>query len=531
MTSDEHRRRVTGRIRPISAVCAIAALGLGVAAVAYGPVAEPTASTTGSTQARSGPGDVYCPGPLEAGESALSAGGDEDLSVVGPSPDAAVTAVSLEQDSALLYGQETASETQRDEIDGSVRVPWIEGFDLNGSRLSGDDGQSDLGLAVLRMEPSPDSAEIVSGTAQDGTPVLDVAQTTLTPSGDFRSLTATRCQAPASSATFLGASTQRGSSAVLVLRNTGSRAATANVQVWTPDGPASMQGRSRVVVPGGETEEVLLESIAPGHDAVATQVDVLGAPLVMTMRTMSREGLAPRGAEILGSLPAPASSQTITGVHVTGSSARLTLLNPQRTETTVRATVIGPDGEVPDASTETTVAAGSVETVDLTGLDPANYSIVVEADAPVGATARIGITGPRLPGLSIGRPIARATVAPAPSLDSGTVLAIPPLSTDGRLVLTAEEDAEVRIIPVDAEGTAGEGVDVTVRGGTTLTRQRGDIDVDEDTTALIVVPTDGDVNAAWVHLHDDGQGANLVSVLPVRPPTVPTAGVSVALEP
>ncbi len=90
-------------------------------------------------------------------------------------------------------------------------------------------------------------------------------------------------------------STSTGSSAQLVLRNVSSRPpATASIQVTTADGPASMEGRSQVIVPpAGEEQTVLLESIVPGEEAIGVDVSVLGAPLSMHLQTTERDGLTP----------------------------------------------------------------------------------------------------------------------------------------------------------------------------------------------------------------------------------------------
>lgn len=526
----ETDRPQPGRRRPVLSVLALAALVAagGFAARQQATSQEPPAGR--DTQAASGPGNVYCPGPLTPSDSALAGGSDAELDVTGPSPNAAISAVSLEQDSGLLFGQTEVSSTLADPSTGALRKPWAQAFGVDGQKLEETTGSSDLGDAVLLTAPRPGTAQVVTGTAGDSTPVFDVAQATVTETGDFRSLAATRCPTPVTSATFLGASTERGSSATLVLRNTTSRAATATVQIWTPDGPAAMQGRSRVVVGPDSTKTVVLESIVPGKPAAAVGVDVIGAPLVMSMQTTAREGLAPRGAEILTAAPQADTTQTVTGVHVTGDRASLLVLNTNRTETVVRARAVGQRGEVAAASVEKTVSAGTLARIEMTGLTPDNYSVQVDSEEPVTTAVQSTVAGAALPGSTTGTPQDRATVVPAPPLTSGTVMAVPPLGTGGRLVLSSADGAKASVIPIRRDGSAGAPVAVDVRAGTAVTKDSASIGVGKDTAGLVLVPETGEITAAWVHLHADGKGANLVSVLPVRPATVATRGLTVRLE-
>src|SRR5699024_353949 len=195
----------------------------------------------------------------------------------------------------------------------------------------------------------------------------------LTPSGDYRSYALTRCGEPVTEASFLGVSTAKGDSSVLVLRNPTERPATASVQLWTQDGPAAMEGRSQVVVAPGEEQRVLLESVAPGEDALGVAVSVLGAPRSMHVQPTERDGLSP--------LPAADTELVMPGVDVAGAAPTLVLANPQGSSTTASVEVVGPDGPVAAAARdEVDVPAGTVVSIPVEGVADGTYAVRVRSE-------------------------------------------------------------------------------------------------------------------------------------------------------
>lgn len=518
------------RPRPLLALASAAVLAAAGAVIIVQPEPVSSAVQAAQTQATPGPLSRFCPGPLTLPDGALPTGGDAELGVTAPATAVGASTVSLEPDSGLLYGSTEGSETLRDPASGSVRTPSITALDDEDTRISTTAEHSDLGASVQTLADLGKRPHMVTGTATNGPPITDVVQSTATTTGDYRSLAATRCTAPTTQAQFLGISTQRGDSAALVLRNVSQRPATASVQIWTAEGPAAMEGRSRVVVPPGEEERVLLESVVGAEDDIGVRVDVLGAPLITTVQTTSRDGLTPTGAEIIPSLPEPRSDQVLPGVHVTDGSPRLVLLNPGRSDTTVDAEIVGPKGAVDvPAARGIDVAAGTVASVPLDGLTPANYSVRLTADTPLSAAVTFGVTGRDLPGDTIGAPVDTAVVQTAPDLLNGAVIAIPPGGTDGRLVVDPQGADTLQVIPLRTDGTAGKPVEVSLPENTATTLNAKQLGVDANTAGLVLVPGAQPVHAAWVQLMADGAGGNLVSVLPVPSPSVAERGAEVSL--
>jgi hypothetical protein len=510
-----------GPARPLLAVAALVPLLLAGGARATPPPPQPVPPPQAEASASPGPSTSYCHGPLQVPEEALAAGGDAELSVTPPTPAVSLRTVAVEPASSVLYGTVSGSSTQQDE-EGAVRAPDIAAADAEGEELEAETASQDLGVSVQSLRDVRAVPHLTTQTSEGERAVADAVQGTSTPSGDFRSLALTRCAEPASEATFLGMSTQSGDSSVLVLSNPTERPATASVQVRTADGPASMAGRSQVVVAPGEEERVLLESVVSGQDAVGVQVSVLGAPLSMHVQTTEREGLTPGGAEILDPLPAPGRDLVMPGVDVAGTAPTLVLANPSSSTVTASVEVTGPDGPVEAAALEDLeLPAGAVVPTALDGLADGTYSVRVSADSEISAVTRSVRTGADLPGDTVGAPVDFTLVAPAPALGTHAVTALPGQGATGALTLSATQDTEVTVVPLAADGSAGEPVTVDLAEGTTSSLTHTQLRIGEEgAAALSIVPSaPGTVHASWMQRQDDGAGGVLLSALPVLPDT------------
>lgn len=515
----EHRA-LPGRhraARPLLALAALVPLALAIGFLATTPPPAPTTVERAATESEPGASTRWCHGPLELPEEVLDAGPDTALSVTPPSSTVSLRAVSVQPASSLLFGTVSGSSTLQEE-DGSVRSPSIVIEGQDGTVIGDEPSSQDLGVAVLGSTGLEDTPHVTSATSQNSRLVSDTLQSTATSAGDYRSLSLTRCGEPRTEASFLGLSTGTGDSAALVLRNPTERPATAAVQLRTQDGPAAMEGRSQVVVAPGEEQRVLLESVAPGQDAVGVDVSVLGAPLSMHVQSTERDGLTPGGAEIQAPLPTAGTEQVMPGVDVTGAAPTLVLANPEGSATTASVEVVGPDGPVEAAALEgVDLPAGTVVRAPLEGLPDGTYTVIVRSQDPVTAVTRSVRTGTDLPGDTIGAPVDFALVAAAPALGAHGMSALPAQGAAGELTLAGTADSAVTVIPMAADGSAGEPLSVEVSAGSTATVTSDQLQIDEQSAAgLTLVPeVPGAVHAGWTQRESDGADPALVSSVPV----------------
>ena len=528
----ERARTAHGRpARLLLGVAAIVPLLLAGGALALAPDREPAAAEHVRATASPGPRSLACHGPLQVPDEALQTGGDAALAVTPPTPSVSLRTVAAEPASSVLFGEVSGSSTRQD-AEGAVPAPAVTAADAEGEELPGDAASTDLGIAVQTLRHVRTAPQVTAQTSEGGRPVADAVQGTWTASGDFRSLSMSRCAEPTTEASFLGVSTQTGDSSVLVLSNPSDRPATASVQLRTADGPAAMEGRSQVVVAPGDEERVLLESVVPGEDAVGVDVSVLGAPLSLHVQTTERDGLTPGGAEILDPLPAPAQELIMPGVDVAGTAPALVLSNPSGSTVTADVEVLGADGAASGASpAQIEVPAGAVVPTALEGLADGTYAVQVSADGPLEAVTRSVRTGKDLPGDTVGAPVDFTLVAPAPALGTHAVSALPGQGATGALTLTASEDTEVSLVPIGADGAAGEPIAVDLAAGATSTLTHEQLRLGgEGAAALSIVPeVPGAVHASWTQRQSDGAGGVLLSTLPVLPDAGDVDSVQVVL--
>lgn len=475
----------------------------------------------------------YCAGPLQLPDELLERTGDTELAVTPPSPAIAVRTAALEPSSSLLFGEVAASGTEYDAESGGVRAPSVSTTAMSGGNVEAQTESTELGVTTQTIPAAEEPVAVQIDESSGAVPVSDIVQHTLTASGDFRSLAASRCTAPTSDAVFLGASTQTGDSAALTLRNPSEQPATAAVQVWTEDGPAQMKGRSQVVVAPGAEERILLESVAPNAERVGVRVVTIGAPLVMSLQATERDGITPGGAEVQSPLPAPATTQRILGAHVLDDgSASLDVLNMQGEDATANVRIISPQGPVSAPSLEgVTLPGGSVTSLTLPPLDPNNYTIEIDSDLPISGVVRSTVTGGEAAGTTAQAPREFALAAPAQPLSGGSVQALPVLGPSGRLLLQATGNSDATVVPIGADGGAGTPITVdlspdrlTVIDGSKLTGTDG------PAAAVAITPTiPGDVHASWVQREKAPAGGPMISILPVESPAAAEKPLSVSL--
>ena len=518
-----------GPARPLLALAALIPLLAATAFLLTGTPPDAVTAEQVEDVAQPGAVEQVCPGPLQVPDDALTVDSDAELALTPPSQTADIGAVVLEPESNLLFGSATSSETLR-AADGTVRTPAVTAARADGEEIPAQVSSQDLGAAVLQAPAAEDPALLTAATFDGGRPVADAHQYTATPAGDYRSLSLTRCATPSTSAAFLGASTSLGSSSVLTLTNPSTRPATASVQVWSPDGPAEMAGRSQIVVAPGEQEQLLLESIAPGYPALGVQVEVLGAPLSMYLQTTERDGLTPGGAEILAPLPPRATELTMPGVAVDGTPPTVMLSNPGGSDTTATLEVLGPDGVIEAATrSDLTVPAGTVLPVELDNVPAGIHTVRMTSQEPLLAVTRTVRAGAELAGDTIGTPVDLAVVEPARAIGSSAALSLPAGGTSGALQLSASIDTAVTVIPIAADGSAGEPIALDLVADQPQTVTQTPLSVGCALAAgLTIVPAEpGVVHAGWLQYQDDGAGGALMSTLAVAPAETGGDGITV----
>ena len=495
------RRLLSG----VGLVAAVAAVAVGGSVAQAGPAGPPAPRAVTVTPP---PTSAVCPAPpalVTAGDDALGAPATDPQ--FDPSPvdvDSSLRAVVAPGTSAGLTGRVLAG-------------PASEGADPPAAAVegAGPTVESDGAAATAVVAaPAPDAA---------APPSLGALHTALTTAGDLRGLAATGCAAPASSGWLVGGATAVGRSARLVLANPHATPASVDLTVLTATGPAQPAAGQGVVLAPGEQRELLLEGLVPDADAVAVHYSAHGARVSALLVTTRLDGLTPSGVEVVSPAAPAALRQVVPGLGVDGATGlTLRLAAPGTGPVVVRWQLHGVDGPVvdPAAGAAVTVEGGTVVDVELPAVEPGDYALVVDGDAPVLAAVSVERGAAEEPS-----DIAWARAVGA--LSGTSVVALPADDeVEARLALVAADGtAAVELVELAADGTPGSSQSVNAGAGAVVAV---DVDVDElddATVALLVRPLSGSVHAATVLTasSDDGED-DLVSVVGTAPaPVAPDA--------
>ena len=235
-----------------------------------------------------------------------------------------------------------------------------------------------------------------AGTAGAATPAQPVAAVAHSASsGDLRGLATAACVEPENDQWIVAGETETGEQASLVLDNPGRTTVTVTLELWGAAGAVTAAAASTYVLPALGHESVLLATLAPAERRLVVHVTSTGGAVGATVAESRLDGVVPRGVTLAGP-GAPASTvQVVPGVSLEASEVDATdagvlrLLAPQHA-TTATVTLLGTGGrEVVRGSETVDLAAGEVTDVSLAGVRAGTYTIVVSADRPLLAGARI----------------------------------------------------------------------------------------------------------------------------------------------
>lgn len=407
-----------------------------------------------------------------------------------------------------------------------------------------------LQTAVAKAGPFRLDADTGEGTAP---PRFAVLQSTLATGGDLRGLSATECGAASADQWLVGGGTGEGRRGRLLLANPTSSPAVADVTVLGPKGPVTAPSGQDVLVPPGGQRVLLLDALAPGLQSSAVHVTTRSGRVTAVLHDSVLRGLVPGGVDDVAPAAAPARTQWVPGVAVTGlpgsgtapllpddptapGATAVRVAVPGRDDAIVRVSLVGPTGEVElGAAGVRTVPAGTSVDVPVTGVDRGVYTVLVRADVPVvaGAVVGWGSAGSGAAGTSadpLGKappaelgwaaataPLAGSRLVTLPVQASPTPAAAgrpaAPALVEARLVLTAaEQPVRVRLTALDGTGRAG-----TARSLTVAARTTSIVQVPPGTAGMLVDPGSGSgLHAAMLMITPQG-APPMLSVVPLGP--------------
>ena len=507
------RRRVAATA---SAVVVLALAGGVVALDRRDPVGPTRPALVTPVQVAAAPVSLVCPGPVRLPKSSGDAGFD-------PAPVGAITSVQAATTGAGTSGagSGTAAPGVLTDLAGAVTLARITPTTVDAATTA---LSAPTAPVLLTADPVNGHAPRVAGTS-----------TSLVTAGDLRGLAVTTCTPAGTDAWLVGGSTAVSSTALLTLANPGSTAASVDLEIWGPNGPAELSGGSALLVAPHGQRQLLLSGVAAEQRRIVVHVSSTGGLVAASLQDDALSGLTPGGLTFVSPGSAPATRQVVTGITVPTSAitdtdqAVLRLVAPGDTGTTAAISLLGPDGVVPLPGAESVdLPAGTVIDVPLAGIPAGSYTAVVRAGAPVLAGAmitRIGSAGQ----LENQQVIDRAWIA-AGTVGTGGVAVLPSgsgvtstivLGGVGRTAAGDGRDATGTVRAFAADGTVLGDTTVTVPAGQTVTVPVADLGAQAVAVELVpdADPSGTAAQLAWAVVATSTQAdGQLVAVLTPAPP-------------
>ncbi|MFC7403071.1 DUF5719 family protein [Citricoccus sp. GCM10030269] len=414
---------------------------------------------------------------------------------------------------------------------GEDGVPVREAFSETIDAPGGDDGQA----SVVAVEP-------IGGQAAPA----DTVSVYSAADGDLAGLDVSSCVTPAHEQWLSGINTSVGSTAVLVLSNPSASASTVDLSLYGAEGPVDAAGTSGIVLAPGQTQSFVLGGMAPDEDHLAVRVSAQGGAVGATVQQHRLFGITPGGVEIIQPTSAPSRTAVMPGLVVPtpegtekivsqdgyeeagpavsiaapgsalGSGSSADAGSGTGAEVTAEVSVNGPDGpvELPDGGV-VTLKSGSTVRYPLEGLDRANYTVTVTADAPVVASGQ-GLSG------QAGKSIDVSNV-PAVGAFGLERLVARPTGVTSKFVLYSSAGGSAELTPVYADGSLGEKTVQEIGPEQSQTVDMDGLgDEDHEVVGVLLDTVEGQVHAGVAVRTSEG-----ISTYPVVPQTQQSSGLPV----
>ncbi len=357
--------------------------------------------------------------------------------------------------------------------------------------------------AIVTFDESPDSVAATESAVLDNELVAGYL--------------AAECGDPANSQWLVGGSTTTGRDAVLTIGNGSGVDARIDLEFWGASGPIVAPAASGIVIPAGSSKSFSLAGFIPGEPSPAVHVVSSGAPVWSTLQVTTTRGLTPGGLDRIAPTTEPATEVVIPVVRQPdGETVGPLRVDPDYTDTVTVVRVFTPgesDGTASitllplsggeSVTIETPVTAGTVTDIAIDELASGDFSLIVEADVPVLASARFTAYNTETE-------IVDSAWSPAVVGRAGKSMAYVPVS-NSTLVLTNPTDQPV-IVTVSTAGNESD-LEVAPRSSRSVTVSRGALIVSSDGTVAAGVVMTVPEGIATLRLPTEPLGARSVTVI------------------
>lgn len=206
--------------------------------------------------------------------------------------------------------------------------------------------------------------------------------------GDLKGISAAQCSPLAMQSSFLVASTKTGSTQQLVIANPSDQSTTVYLEAWdNTQGKVTLATSSNIVVPANTTKTVNIAAAIPNQDAVYIRVSSNKNPIGAIIRSVSMDGLTPRGSDF--ALPLTEAAQSLSVPLIVKDNEKTSLMLFSEHDDTAHIDWIGADGV--EQTKDIALHAGKVAIVQESFPDGIR-GVLIHADHVLQASAVISAT-------------------------------------------------------------------------------------------------------------------------------------------
>lgn len=300
-------------------------------------------------------------------------------------------------------------------------------------------------------------AQVLTG-AVDGrsAPLIAGAESVTITADDLAGYAALPCGVPRLESWLVGGSIETGASDIVILTNAAEVPSTVTLSVYG----TTRSTRTIVVAPRTQVS-LPLTSFATDDDAPVVNVTAVGAPIRAVLQSSLVRVLDPAGIDLQDAVAGPQQRFVFTGVQAFpagGDDAEMAvvrLLSPDAdANVRVRVQAEGTTATVDEFTVP--LKAHQPAQVSLSGLEPGQYTVEVEADVPVVAAIRLQD--------GFGLDSDFAWITPAPEIDTDVLFTVPTGPTPRLQVAnTSDKEATVTLEPLDG----GQSMELVIPAGET----------------------------------------------------------------
>jgi len=306
-----------------------------------------------------------------------------------------------------------------------------------------------------------------------------------------------RCVEPRGTWWFAGAGGSLDHSSDLVLANVDPGPAVVDVRVYGPDGPIETVGTRGIPIAPNGSQTLAMADVAPQTEELLVEVVAVRGRVAAAVADRYAAGAeAAGGLEWLPGTDRPSRNLRLVGLPARAASRTLLVANAGDRQALVELQLAGSAGSfTPLGLDETSVAPGSVESVDLSAVVPPGEPVAVRvrSTAPVVATVR-----------SVGRRDTSYAGAAAPLADPAAVPVLGQATTTVQLT-AGSLPARTRLVSFTRTGRVREKDTVAIDATATATWQPARM-----TAYVVVRPIEGSVYGAATYA-----GAGVLSQTPL----------------